>query len=103
MEMLLVFVLCTASIAWILVYGSIFKSLREGITEKRINSQVANSHAHKQDFYLFLDRLFSCVGCMGVWAGFVSFILVYKTVSPDIIAYALSGALISLIAKRIIK
>jgi len=103
MERLLIFILCTSSISWIIVNSKLFQPIREAITTKRIKTQIELSNSITKMFYWYLDGLFGCVGCMGVYSGFFSYCILYKTFSVEIIAYSLSGAMASLLMVRLTK
>jgi hypothetical protein len=101
MEKLLIFILCTSSISWIVVKSKLFRSFREYITSQRI---YAEKYYPKwfAAIWQYFDDLFSCVGCFGVYSGLISAFLLYRTFSIEMIAYSLSGAVISLLIMKLV-
>ena len=103
MERLLIFILCTSSISWIVVSSKLFKPLREQVSLKRIRSEKRYAIAITRGFWWYLDGLLSCVGCVGVYSGLISYLILYRTLTIELIAYSFSGAIISLMITKLIK
>jgi len=102
MERLLIFILCTTSLSWIVVKSKLFRPYREYLTTKRIEASK-NSYAFVHSIWEYFDDLFSCVGCFGVYSGFISYYLLYRVFAIEMIAYSLSGAIISLLIMKVFK
>ncbi len=102
MENLTTFILATAGLSWILCRSSLFKKLRESLTflydetqaKKRFNARV---NIIKEKLLWYLDSLFSCVGCMGFWAGVINYIILGNKLSLEIIVYSFIGSISSLL------
>jgi len=101
MERLIIFILSTGSLSWIVRYGSIFKPLRERISRKHADYNDSDPNSLIQKYYWFIDSIINCVGCFGVYSGLFFYLILYRTISLDIIAYSLSGAIISLILNKL--
>jgi hypothetical protein len=56
----------------------------------------------KTKAFWYIDELFSCVGCMGVYTALFCYLVLYNTLSYEIICYSLSGAMISLSLNKLI-
>lgn len=102
MEKIIIFILCTSSISWIVVRSKLFQPLREYVTTKRIKADKSSGN-FVRSIWDYLDGLFSCVGCFGVYSGLASYCLLYQSISVETIAYSLSGSIVSLFVIKQIK
>ena len=105
---LIVFILSTASISWIVVKSKLFLRLRMYITIKHAlskdpkeASKIKIIRTIKTKTLWYIDNIINCMGCCGVYSGFLSYLLL-NHISIEIIAYSLSGSVISLIASKFI-
>lgn len=103
MSDLILFCLCTSSLSWILVKSKLFLKARIYFTVKHAESKNPTTcskyklvRSIKTNTLWYIDSAMNCVGCMGVYAGLVSYLLIYL-LNFDIIAFALSGSIVSLI------
>jgi len=76
-------------------------SLRMAITTKYFKLKEHGNKIIKTIFW-YIDNLFGCVGCMGVYSAFINYLVLYRTISLDIIAYSIAGAMISLLLNNLI-
>jgi hypothetical protein len=105
---LIIFVLSTASIVWILLRSPLFKRVREAVTQARqwaSSRYQAKASPLNRVLYLItwcFDTMMGCAGCMGFWCGGLLYTL--KAIAPahfDIIEYALTGCIASLVIMQI--
>lgn len=84
-------------LVWILCESKLFKPLREAISKKY---KVANGVGkwYKPIFW-FLDSIFNCHGCMGLWAA----LIVYLAKDYEIVVFALCGPILSVFVICILK
>lgn len=69
-------------LTYIVTQSFLFKKLREYITSKN----------------MYLGRLVSCPQCFGLWAGLISFLLVYYKI--DILVQGLSVSFLALLINK---
>ena len=87
MEKLIPFILASAGFTWLVVYSKLFLKLRVGVSKKTNNGGVLIN---------VLNDILNCEGCFGFYSGCINYLLVYKTVSIDIIIYGFTGSFVSL-------
>ncbi len=67
--------------------------MREGVSR---NAQLFGEGEPFHGFFFFINHVFNCVGCFGVYSAFVTYMILYQEFSIEMIAYVLAGSIISL-------
>lgn len=106
MEKLIIFILSTASLAWIFNKSKLFQGVRMSVvTKKYLHKQQDELNKSKSlafRWFDYLDSLLTCVGCMGVYTALFCYLMLY-VFEFKIICYALAGSMISLLFNKLIK
>ncbi len=86
MKELILFILATSGFTWTITLSKLFKPMREFFT------------SHKKIWGIgFLNNVTNCAGCMGFWSGMINYMLIYRKLDIEIIAYGFAGTIISLL------
>ncbi len=102
MEKLLLFIFATSGLSWIVVRGKLFKSFREWLTTCYINSmkRMEAGKLFAKVWYKilwFFNECLNCDLCFGVWSGAINYVLIYKKIDIEILAYGFAGSVISML------
>jgi len=93
-----IFALSIACLTFIVTDSSIFKPLREAISDR--NSKH-NSIEVKRRFVYLLDSLINCYFCTSIWVGFLVSYLMY--IDIDWLMYPFAGAMMAKVIYKLQK
>jgi Protein of unknown function (DUF1360) len=102
MEKVILFILATSGLSWILCKSKLFKAMREYFSEVAESIEVEKSFNKKifpgkETLIWTITSLFSCVGCFGFWTAQFNYVLIFKQVDIEMIAFGFIGSITSLL------